>query len=87
MLEVDFGEHSVLGNARSFDGFPWLRRLKVLLDMLVGRYVVEEQKLVGILPDGLAFVCLFVIILHSPRRGAQLSYHKPADHWWSWHFN
>ena len=32
-------------------------------------------------------VCLFVIILHSPRRGAQLSYHKPADHWWSWHFN
>jgi len=30
-------------------------------------------------------VCLFVIILHSPRRGAQLSYHKPADHWWSWH--
>jgi len=33
----------------------------------------------------LEFVCLFVIILHSPRRGAQLSYHKPADHWWSWH--
>jgi len=31
------------------------------------------------------FDCLFVIILHSPRRGAQLSYHKPADHWWSWH--
>jgi len=31
-------------------------------------------------------VCLFVIILHSPPKGgAQLSYHKPADHWWSWH--
>jgi len=26
-------------------------------------------------------VCLFVIILHSPPKGgAQLSYHKPADH-------
>jgi hypothetical protein len=54
VLEVDFGEHSVLGNARSFDGFLWLRRLKVLLDMLVCIYVVE-QKLVDILPDGLAF--------------------------------
>jgi hypothetical protein len=27
------------------------------------------------------FVCLFVIILHSPPKGgAQLSYHKPAEH-------
>jgi len=33
----------------------------------------------------LLFICLFVIILHSPRRGAQLSNHKPANHWWSWH--
>jgi len=34
------------------------------------------------------FVCLFVIILHSPPKGdAQLSYHKLANHWWSWHFN
>jgi hypothetical protein len=33
----------------------------------------------------LCLFCLFVIILHSPQRGAQLSYHKPADHWWSWH--
>ena len=24
-------------------------------------------------------------MLHSPRRGDQLSYHKPANHWWSWH--
>jgi len=31
------------------------------------------------------FVCL-KSFLHSPRRGAELSYHKPADHWWSWHF-
>jgi hypothetical protein len=28
---------------------------------------------------------LFVIILHSPRRCALQSYHKPADHWLSWH--
>jgi len=33
----------------------------------------------------LTHLCLFVIIVHSPRRGAQLSYHKLADHWWSWH--
>ena len=32
--------------------------------------------------------CLFVIILHSPPKGgARLSYHKPADHWWSWHIS
>jgi len=30
-------------------------------------------------------VCLFVIILHSPLRGAQLSYQKPAGRKRSWY--